>query len=587
MSKHFVNNPTNIVNSALQAVRYTNPSLIVDASNKIVYLKSTPSNTIAVISGGGAGHEPSFASFVGKGILRAAISGSIFASPSAAQIYTCITQRVQPTTGVLVIIMNYTGDVLHFGLATEKARAQGTPVELVVVGDDVGVGRAKSGRVGRRGIAGTVLVHKIAGALAATGASLDKTAELARLVAKNIVSVGSSLDHVHVPGSDEGERMLKDGEMELGMGIHNEQGSKRMPIPEFPKLVELMLAQLLNSDDQDRNYLGNHKLDGLYDGWVLMINNLGGVSPLEMGAITTEVVDQLRSKYNIRPKRVYSGTFMTSLNANGFSISLLRIMFGQGILSLLDAPHETTGWTPSVPSYIWQQQDSPEDDVSFESSSEAPLPSSSLKMDSETFTQILTTALNTLITAEPKITRYDTLVGDGDCGIALRRGAESVLTVLSTPGAITVDPVRSLAHIVTAVEGSTDGTSGALSSIFLNALLSALQNQKHEHEERGYWIPAALQALKDLRRYTPAQPGDRTLMDALQPFLEGLGNGLGLYAAVAKAREGAESTIGMMPKLGRSVYVDNVGDVPDPGAEGVAVFVEGLAEGVRKTQLAS
>lgn len=188
--------------------------------------------------------------------------------------------------------MNYTGDVLHFGLATEKARTQGLNVEMVVVGEDVGVGRKKSGKVGRRGMAGTVLAHKIAGALAATGASLSETSTLAKLVARNMVTLGSSLAHVHIPGTadmDEGV-MLKEGEIELGMGIHNERGCKRMQIPKITSLADTMLKQLLDDGDTDRNYLAERSRR---DDYVLMINNLGGVSPLELGGITAVVTDKL------------------------------------------------------------------------------------------------------------------------------------------------------------------------------------------------------------------------------------------------------------------------------------------------------
>jgi len=214
------------------------------------------------------------------------------------QIYSCITRRVNPNSGVLLIVMNYTGDILHFGLASEKAKAAGIDVDMVVVADDVGVGREKNGKVGRRGIAGTVLVHKIVGALAAATAgasSLKEASALAKLVAANIVSVGSSLSHVHVPGrvitADEDEEgALKPDEIEIGMGIHNEQGYKRMKIPELPELVKILLDQLLSKEDKDRNYLED--LENI-EGWVLMLNNLGGVSPLEMGAITAEVAKQL------------------------------------------------------------------------------------------------------------------------------------------------------------------------------------------------------------------------------------------------------------------------------------------------------
>lgn len=158
-----------MVTAALKSLVRTNPSVAVDENYKIVYIWRTKAPQVSIISGGGSGHEPSFAAFVGNGLLSGAVAGSIFASPSAEQIQQCLMRRVENANGILVIIMNYTGDKLHFGIAVEKARAKGIEIDMLVVGDDVGVGRSRGGRIGRRGIAGTVLVQKIAGALAATG----------------------------------------------------------------------------------------------------------------------------------------------------------------------------------------------------------------------------------------------------------------------------------------------------------------------------------------------------------------------------------------------------------------------------------
>ncbi|POR36038.1 Dihydroxyacetone kinase 1, partial [Tolypocladium paradoxum] len=160
-SKHFINDPALLVSSALHALTLTNPNVAVDAANKIVYRRPAQHHhepaQVSVLSGGGSGHEPSFAGMVGPGMLAAAVAGTIFASPSAEQVRAGITARVDSRRGVLVVVMNYTGDVLSFGVAVERARAAGQAVEMVVVGDDVGVGRARAGKVGRRGIAGTVL----------------------------------------------------------------------------------------------------------------------------------------------------------------------------------------------------------------------------------------------------------------------------------------------------------------------------------------------------------------------------------------------------------------------------------------------
>lgn len=306
-TKHFINDPTLLVNSALQSLTLTNPSVALDAENKIVYLRPADGpSQVSIISGGGSGHEPSFGAFVGRGLLSAAVAGTIFASPSAEQIRKAITSRVDADKGVLVTVMNYTGDVLNFGMAVEKAKAAGLAVEMVVVGDDVGVGREKGGKVGRRGIAGTVLVHKIAGALAAQGRRLDEVYRVARLTAANLVSVGASLEHVHVPGraapDPNSAESLGADEVEIGMGIHNEAGSARAEV-ELPALVGTMLAQLLDPNDRDRAFLNVNSNEV-----VLLVNNLGGVSALELGGITAEVVKQLGS-WGIEPVRILSGTY--------------------------------------------------------------------------------------------------------------------------------------------------------------------------------------------------------------------------------------------------------------------------------------
>jgi triose/dihydroxyacetone kinase / FAD-AMP lyase (cyclizing) len=304
------------------------------------------------------------------------VAGTIFASPAAEQIRQAVMGRVPRERGVVIVVMNYTGDVLNFGMACEKARASGMEVGLVVVGDDVGVGREKGGKVGRRGecrfetsaffvmgtdaaalgIAGTCLVLKVAGALAATGASLEDVVRIAQLAADSVVSVGASLLHVHVPGRSVAEASdddLREGEVEVGMGIHNEPGSERVKT-DLVGLVDKMLKQLLDPTDEDRNFLQVSSEDQT----VLLINNLGGVSVLEMGGITDEVVKQLNTQYGMKPVRVLAGTFMTSLNGMGFSISLLKLTdtklgAGKSMLELLNAPAEAVGWSPSIRSQTW------------------------------------------------------------------------------------------------------------------------------------------------------------------------------------------------------------------------------------------
>jgi dihydroxyacetone kinase len=519
------------------------------------------------------------------------VAGTIFASPSAEQVRRCILQRVEKSKGVLVVVMNYTGDVLNFGMAVEKAKAAGIEAEMIVVADDCGVGREKGGKVGRRGIAGTVLVQKIAGALAATGATLQEVHKVAKLVADNTVSIGSSLSHVHVPGrAPGGEDELKENELEVGMGIHNEPGSERTT-SDLPGVVKTMLKYMLDTSDEDRAFLQVSKSDDT----VLLVNNLGGVSPLEMGGITAEVVNQLEQDYSIKPSRILSGTYMTSLNGLGFSISLLKLPssgVSPSLLDLLDAPAEATGWAAPIKTSTWSK---PPTQTSTTSENQASTNKpANLTIDPSLASKALKHALQNLIAAEPDVTRYDTVVGDGDCGIGLKRGAEGILKVLESNGDQT-DAALYLDAIISTVETDMDGTSGALYAIFLNALAHGLRSQSNNNTNNNnnnnnnstpatpqVWATALRIASESMAKYTPAKPGDRTLVDALAPFVEELGGSGDVGKAAAAAEEGAAKTKGMRASLGRTVYVGGSGfeEVPDPGAHGLAVFLRGLAEGL-------
>jgi len=549
-----------------------------DINNKIVYRKNGASQ-VSIVSGGGSGHEPSFASFVGAGLLSGAVAGTIFASPSAEQVRRCILHRIQKDKGVLVIVMNYTGDVLNFGMAVEKARAAGIEVDMVVVGDDAGVGRAKGGKVGRRGIAGTVLVQKIAGALAAKGANLKDVTQMAQLVADNTVSIGSSLAHVHVPGRREAEEdELAEGLVEIGMGIHNEAGSERKKI-DLPGLVKTMLSHCLDVADQDRSFSKITDKDDV----VLLVNNLGGVSPLELSGITNEVVEQLADSFKIKPVRILAGTFMTSLNGLGFSISLLRVA-DASMLELLDAPAEASGWSAAISSSTWARRG--EAKKSEEQVDEEDIQPSDLRVNYAQAKSTLTVALNRLIKAEPDVTRYDTIVGDGDCGIGLKRGAEAILKMLETAKE-TDDLLILMNHIIQVVELAMDGTSGAIYAIFLNALAHGLRQNAPSSPQPvtpAIWAKALDSSLKALGKYTPAKPGDRTLMDALYPFVETLSKTESIDKAAAAAQGGAQGTKGMKASLGRTVYVGGEGfqEVPDPGAHGLAELLLGLSDGLKK-----
>lgn len=296
-------------------------------------------NQVTIISGGGSGHEPGYAGLVGENCLAANVCGHVFASPSSSQVLAAI-ERVQSPHGTLVIIMNYTGDCLNFGLAVERAKARGIKVDLIAVGDDVAVGRSKGDKVGRRGMAATTLAIKLAGALASKGATLEQVKEMTQYAIDNTATLGVAFDHCHVPGSSSFSQ-LGSNEMEIGMGIHNETGFLKANMMPAKELVAKMMNMLVDQHDNDRSYL-NLNADKT-SSVVLLVNNLGGIPTIELNLVVKEAVDYI-SNQNIKLERVYVGPFVTSLNMPGFSISLLVVDHDRNVLELLDQQIYVSGW---------------------------------------------------------------------------------------------------------------------------------------------------------------------------------------------------------------------------------------------------
>lgn len=274
-------------------------------------------------------------------------------------------------------------------------------------------------------------------------------------------------------------------------------------------------------------------------------------------------------------------------------ITLLRTVntgIRKSMIELLDAPHETLGWKSAVSPLTWENKAKVDATIQIQSD---PISPSNLEgrsfnspvrqlltqfhaVNQQELSMILSRALKKLIENEPEISRYDSIVGDGDCGEALKRGAEAILTFIDED-LVSSDAVIAVSHLAGIVEESVGGTSGAIISIFLNSLAQALRETTSSTADIATWGAAAVAALTGLGKYTTAQPGDRTLVDALQPFVMKLVETNDLKAAARSARLGAESTRGMKAKLGRTVYIADIGDIPDPGAIGVAYVAEGMA----------
>ena len=279
---------------------------------------------VALISGGGSGHEPAHGGYVGEGMLDAAVSGAVFTSPTPDQIYEGI-KAVATDQGVLMVIKNYTGDVMNFEMAGEMAQMEGIKVAQVVVNDDVAV-KDSLYTVGRRGVAGTVFVHKIAGAKAETGASLEEVQAVAQKVIDNVRTMGMAIRPCTVPAAGQPGFELNDDEMEVGIGIHGEPGTHREPLKKADEIVDLLLEKIL----ADLDYSGKEV--------AVMINGSGATPLMELFIVNNRVSDVLAEK-GVKVYKTLVGEYMTSIEMEGFSISLLRL--DDELKELLDAKADT------------------------------------------------------------------------------------------------------------------------------------------------------------------------------------------------------------------------------------------------------
>jgi phosphoenolpyruvate---glycerone phosphotransferase subunit DhaK len=321
-----INDPKTVVADALLGVADAHPDLRVDQARRIVYRADAPvAGKVALISGGGSGHEPLHAGFVGPGMLDAACAGEIFTSPVPDQMLAATT-AVDGGAGVLHIVKNYTGDVMNFEMAAELAEAgTGVPVASVVVDDDVAV-RDSLYTAGRRGVGATVLLEKIAGAAADEGRPLAEVAEVARKVNGNARSMGMALTSCTVPAAGKPTFELPDGQMEIGIGIHGEPGRRRVPVATAAEIAEMLLEPILAD------------LDFTATGAIAFVNGMGATPLLELYVMYHEVASIL-GRAGVRVARSLVGPYITSLDMAGCSVTLLRA--DDEILRLWDAPVRT------------------------------------------------------------------------------------------------------------------------------------------------------------------------------------------------------------------------------------------------------
>lgn len=559
-----INRPERVVDEMVDGLLALYPGL-ARLSHHNVLLRSDAEEIrhrqIAIISGGGSGHEPAHAGYVGAGMLTAAVAGEVFTSPSVESVLAAI-REVAGKLGVLLIVKNYTGDRLNFGLAAEIARSEGILVETVLVADDVALASTVD-YAGRRGIAGTVLVHKIAGAAAAEGKDLPQVASIAQAAADNIGTMGVSLSAGTAPGVGRPSFTL-DGEVELGLGIHGEPGVRRIPLPSADALVDRLL-------DSIERGLGIRSGDRI----AVLINNLGATTTMELAIVGRRTLFALQSRGYV-VERIYSGTFMSSLDMAGVSISLLRV--DDERLRWLDAPTTAPGWprvTGRSPEPL-EYRRIPSAGESH-SRSERPLETEAGKK----MAGAINAACGELLKAEDRLTELDRLAGDGDLGVNMARAAKAVQDAWPT---LYLDrPAQALKELGLLLQEVLGGSSGPLYGVLFLRAGACLENGPAN--DAGLWATAILDGCGAIGELGGARPGDRTMLDALIPFArrfeESVRTGASvqesLRSALETAEHGARKTAQMSARRGRSSYLgERVIGSPDPGAVAVTIWLRAV-----------
>ncbi|RDY14538.1 putative 3,4-dihydroxy-2-butanone kinase [Mucuna pruriens] len=621
-TKKLIDDPNDVVTDFIEGLVETYPGLqYLDGFPLVkVVLRADVSaatyDKVAVISGGGSGHEPAHAGFVGEGMLTAAICGDIFSSPPVDSILAGIRAVTGPK-GCLLIVKNYTGDRLNFGLAAELAKSEGYKVETVIVGDDCALPPPR-GIAGRRGLAGTILVHKVAGAAAADGLSLADVAAEAKHASEIVGTMGVALTVCTIPGQVTSDR-LGPGKMELGLGIHGEPGAAVADIQPVNVVVSHVLQQILSTET---NYVPITRGERV----VLMVNGLGGTPAMELMITAGKTVPKLQLEHGLAVDRVYTGSFMTSLDMSGFSISIMKA--DSFILKRLDAATKAPYWPVAAdgnhpPAKIPVPIPASRSAKTDEPRSRPP----QLNEQGQILEVAIEAAANAIINLKDNLNEWDGKVGDGDCGSTMYRGAKAILEDIKNYPLN--DAAETVGEIGSSIGRSMGGTSGIIYTIFFKAAYSQLKAssdsgvtskqcenilQIKQHSTRtlqffplfypflvGLPIPyeslvdsgaeALAASIAAVSKYGGASAGYRTLLDALIPassvLEEKLNSGDDPCTAFILSSEaaltGAQSTVDMQAQAGRSTYISGeiLSTVPDPGAMAAATWYRAAALAVK------
>ncbi|MGL5650710.1 MAG: dihydroxyacetone kinase subunit DhaK [Paraclostridium sp.] len=578
--KKIINKPETVVMEMCNGIAMAHPELEFLKKYKVIKKKNINKNKVSLISGGGSGHEPAHAGFVGKGMLDAAVCGDVFASPSQIQIYNAIKETAS-NKGTLLIIKNYSGDIMNFRNAAHLAIEDGLIVDYIKVDDDIAVEDSLY-TVGRRGVAGTVLVHKIAGAAAELGMSLHEVKEVAQKAANNVRSLGFALTSCTVPAKGTPTFQLEEDEIEFGVGIHGEPGVRREKTSSADelakKMVNAILADMKIEDSNEEEI-------------ALMINGFGGTPLQELYLLNNSVIREL-AKRNIKICTAFVGNYMTSIDMAGASVSIMKL--DNELKHLLSQVSEAPGFKVSgafVPveyTDIYEDENNTDDsNVCFEVQTNKDFSNiEDYRFTLENMIYVVDKMSEIIIKNEVPFCELDSYAGDGDFGMSVAKGFKQLkrewANILSIED-LTIGKFLNECSMV--IMEYCGGASGPIwGSAFRAAGRYVGDKEELTILNFANMMDAAVngvQATGERSFGRGAGVGDKTLIDALVPCANSWELSVkendtfkeAFEKAARKAVEGAEATKEIVARMGRAGTVGERSlGYPDAGAHALGVI---------------
>src|SRR5690625_3779442 len=568
-----LNSPADFSHEAVQAFAMANHQYATAVHGGVVRSRRTPAGQPALVVGGGSGHYPAFAGWVGPGMAHGAPCGNIFSSPSASQVYS-VARNAENGGGVIFGFGNYAGDVLHFGSAAEKLRAEGIDVRIVAVSDDIASNPLEKHRE-RRGIAGDLPVFKIAGAAIEAGADLGEAERIAWKANDATRSLGAAFDGCTLPGADDALFGVGAGTMGVGLGSHGEPGIKDLPMGTASEVADLRFDGVIAEAPQ------------AHSGRVaVVLNGLGRVKYEELFVVYARLAERLEES-GLTPVQPEVGEFVTSLDMAGLSLTL--VFLDDELEQYWLAPADTPAFRRGLPKGLEQSWEAPRrTEVYTPGEEEVPPASADSRELAAKVQEVLELFEYRCRQHEQEWGRIDAIAGDGDHGHAMVIGSGGAVqagrrALERGAGACTL-----LVHAGTAWSESAGGTSGALWAAALTAAGSALGD--HGGEDEATTVRALLDGVQAVHRVGGATPGDKTMIDAALPFAAALERewktpgdlATATSAAAVAAKTAAEETSDLTARLGRSRALgEKSRGTPDPGATSFAELMETLVEHFR------